>query len=197
MASTRAADGDLLGIGDLAEAVVALALGVTVPLDGLEVDRDAGDRRRQRPRGPTVNERVAGVGSPLPAASKARTEKVWEPWASPPYGCGLEQSANAPPSRLHWKAEPGSEDAKPNSVLPAAIVDPSAGPSVIVVSGAIVSALAPAVQEAGGTFASADPVEERGRVVRAVPLVEDRQVDGVARPGATGVEARSSEVAPS
>ena len=36
----------------------------------------------------TVNDRVAGVASTLPAASAARTEKVYVPSASALYACG-------------------------------------------------------------------------------------------------------------
>ena len=45
----------------------------------------------------------AGVVSMLPAASTARTRKVWLPSARPLRFCGLVQVANAAPSRLHSK----------------------------------------------------------------------------------------------
>jgi hypothetical protein len=47
-----------------------------------------------------VNE--AGVGSVLPAASVARTEKVWLPSVRDDALYGLEHDPNAPPSTRHW-----------------------------------------------------------------------------------------------
>src|SRR5918996_771903 len=62
----------------------------------------------------TVQACEAGVGSGLPAASVARTAKVWPPSASGPTGSGLVQGAQAPPSRRHSKVEAPSlaENAK-------------------------------------------------------------------------------------
>ena len=57
----------------------------------------------------TVQVCAAGVGSRLPAASSARTSKVCAPSVRPVYGCGLEQSAKAPPSSRHSKPGPASE----------------------------------------------------------------------------------------
>src|SRR5512133_677659 len=51
---------------------------------------------------------VAGVASVLPAASVARTSKVWSLSVSPATVCGLVQAANDPPSMLHSNVEPGS-----------------------------------------------------------------------------------------
>src|SRR5437660_10806295 len=55
-----------------------------------------------------VQEYDAGLGSMLPAMSTARTWNVCAPSATPEYVFGLGQEANAPPSRLHSKVEPGS-----------------------------------------------------------------------------------------
>ena len=52
----------------------------------------------------------AGVASVLPAASVARTSKVWLLSVSPATVCGLVQAANDPPSMLHSNVEPGSLD---------------------------------------------------------------------------------------
>ena len=57
----------------------------------------------------TVQACVAGVASRLPAASFARTSKVWAASVRPVYDTGLEQLAKAPPSRRHSKPGPASE----------------------------------------------------------------------------------------
>ena len=85
----------------------------------------------------TVNERVAGVASTLPAWSVARTEKVWAPWASAGgvwAAPGPLQAAKAPESMLHWKVEFASLEEKPK-VGVESLVGPLA-PEEIVVSGA-------------------------------------------------------------
>jgi hypothetical protein len=80
---------------------------------------------------------LAGVGSTFPAGSVALTWNVWPPAASPVYGLGLVQPANAAPSRLHWNVEPVSLDEK----LKLGLVEllGFAGLAVIVVSGGVVS----------------------------------------------------------
>ena len=84
----------------------------------------------------TVNVRVAGVASTLPAASLARTANVCWPSARFVYACGDVLVANAAPSRRHSNVAPGSlvkaNDAELEVMVPV-------GPLVIVVSGAAVS----------------------------------------------------------
>ena len=53
-----------------------------------------------------------GVGSVLPAASVARTLKVWLPSARGPTDSGLVHAVQAPASRRHSKVEPGSFEEK-------------------------------------------------------------------------------------
>ena len=63
----------------------------------------------------TVQVRLAGVVSTLPAVSIALTWKVCEPSAKVPCsGTVLDevQLVKAAPSRLHWKVEPASEEEK-------------------------------------------------------------------------------------
>ena len=73
----------------------------------------------------------------MPAASVARTRKVWDPSERLAYAFGEEQVAKAPESRLHWKVEPGSLEEKPK--LGEGLVVVPVGPEVIVVSGGVVS----------------------------------------------------------
>ena len=89
----------------------------------------------------TVNERVAGVASVLPAGSMARTENVYAPSASAVYACGDVHAAYVPvaapgPSSLHSNVAPAS-DVNPNDGE-FTLINP-VGPVVIVVSGATVS----------------------------------------------------------
>ena len=88
----------------------------------------------------TVNERVAGVASVLPAWSTARTAKVWEPPESGALGVcvapGPLQGAKEAESRRHWKVELGSLEVKPK--VGVGLVVP-VGPEEIVVFGAWVS----------------------------------------------------------
>ena len=88
----------------------------------------------------TVKLRLAGVGSGLPAASTARTSKVWAPslsaevvWVSP----GPEQAAKASASTRHSKLAPASPEEKPK-VGVVSVVRPL-GPESIVVFGGVVS----------------------------------------------------------
>src|SRR4051794_5995519 len=60
---------------------------------------------------------------------------------------GLEQPANWPPSIEHSNVAAASSDARPKAGLVSAISDPSAGPDVIEVSGAVAST--PNVRVAG------------------------------------------------
>ena len=89
----------------------------------------------------TVKPRCAGVGSTLPAASTARTEKALAPpsrfgkLAGLVHDCQLDQ-----PSNLHSKVEFASEEEKPK-VTREGVTAPE-GPEVIVVSGGVVSGVA-------------------------------------------------------
>jgi hypothetical protein len=85
----------------------------------------------------TVQVKLAGVGSVLPAGSVARTWKLWLPSASPEYGFGLEQLENPPPSSWHSKLLPLSVEEKEK--LAAVEFVGLAGFAVIEVSGAPVS----------------------------------------------------------
>src|SRR6266496_4973811 len=85
----------------------------------------------------TVKSREAGVGSVLPAASVARTRKVWAPSARALAGVcvspGPEQAPNGSESKRHSKLDPGSVEENPK-VGVESLVAPE-GPEVIVVSG--------------------------------------------------------------
>jgi hypothetical protein len=84
----------------------------------------------------------------LPAASVARTDKVWAPTARPAYVRGLVHVANAPPSSEHAVIA-GSSVEKANDALVAVVV--AGGPLVIVTVGGVVSG--------GGTTAHAHTAE--------------------------------------
>jgi hypothetical protein len=86
----------------------------------------------------SVHVDAAGDASVLPAASVARTSKVWLP--SPSAGeivSGLVHADQLRPSMRHWKVEPVSEELKLKSGVVS--FDGSAGPESIVVSGAVLS----------------------------------------------------------
>jgi hypothetical protein len=89
----------------------------------------------------TVQPCEAGVLSTLPAASIARTRKLWAPGAKPVYAWGELQAANAPSSSEHWKVEPGSLAVKLKLALVLEVC--AGGDAVIVVSGADVSTVHP------------------------------------------------------
>ena len=86
----------------------------------------------------TVNARVAGVASTLPAASVARTDTLCGPSARVVVVQGLVQLAHAPESTWHWNVDPLSLDVKANVGVLSLVV--AVGPELIVVSGAVVSA---------------------------------------------------------
>jgi hypothetical protein len=86
---------------------------------------------------------LAGVASVLPAASVARTSKVWLPAPSAASVSGLEHDVQLPPSMRHSKLEPGSEELK-EKVGVVSLVG-SAGVEPIVVAGGVVSIFAIAV----------------------------------------------------
>ncbi len=91
----------------------------------------------------TVNDRVAGLASTLPAASVARTETLCEPSASAAVVHGLAQLTHEPESTRHWNVEPDSVAEKANVGVLSFVVP--VGPELMVVSGAVVSAGAVAV----------------------------------------------------
>ena len=84
----------------------------------------------------TVNVRMAGVWSVLPAASVARTLKVWAPSVRPVRVCSEVQAAQLPWSSWHWNVAPASLE-KRNAAVVVVIVP--VGPASIVVWGAVVS----------------------------------------------------------
>ena len=86
----------------------------------------------------TVQVKLAGLESVLPAVSVARTWKVWLP--SPSAGeraCGLVQDDHEPASTRHSNVEPASVDV--NEKLGVVLLDGSLGCAVIDVFGAVVS----------------------------------------------------------
>ncbi len=93
----------------------------------------------------TVKVREAGVGSTLPAVSRARTSNVCAPCARFVYACGDVHGANAALSRRHSNVEPGLVEVNANDG-DALLVAP-VGPLVIAVSGNEVSTVN--VREAG------------------------------------------------
>ena len=100
----------------------------------------------------TVNDRLAGEASVLPAASVARTSNVCAPSDSAPVVNGEEQDANAAASTRHSNVEPASVAVKENvGVL--SLVGPD-GPAVMVVSGGVMSIVA------GVTVIGATPFAE-------------------------------------
>ena len=60
---------------------------------------------------------LLAVAPVLPAASVARTAKVWAPSGSPGYEAGLVHAENTPPSRWHWKLRPCSLSANTKLAL--------------------------------------------------------------------------------
>jgi hypothetical protein len=89
----------------------------------------------------TVQVRVAGVASTLPAPSLALTEKVCEPSARTPCSgtvFGELHEAKAPPSREHSKVEPASEEENVN-VAEVLLTVPDGPEGSKVVSGGVVS----------------------------------------------------------
>ena len=80
---------------------------------------------------------MAGVGSTLPAASVARTAKLWVPAARALYVVGDVHEVKAAPSRLHENVDPTSSDENANSAVVALVVP--AGPVTMLVSGGAMS----------------------------------------------------------
>src|SRR3954453_1322751 len=87
----------------------------------------------------TVQLCVAGVASALPAASTARTRKLWLPSPTLGEGPGGARGLKAAPSRLHSKLE--SVSVAENVNRASGFFTVPVGPETIVVSGGVVSAL--------------------------------------------------------
>ena len=85
----------------------------------------------------TVKAREAGLGSRLPAASLARTSKVWLASLKPEYDLGDEQADQVLPSRRHSNVDPDSLELNPK-LADVELTVPE-GPEEIVVSGGVVS----------------------------------------------------------
>jgi hypothetical protein len=87
--------------------------------------------RELQPR--TVNLRLAGVGSALPAELIARTLKTCLPTFSPLYFFGDLHFLNLPLSSLHWKVDPLTLEV--NLKVAVVLCDFAFGPLLILVSG--------------------------------------------------------------
>ena len=86
--------------------------------------------------GVTLQLRLAGVRSTLPAASMARTRSWWLPTDRAVYVTGETHVLKAEPSSEHWKVAPASlENVSVACVLPVS----AGGPVSIAVFGAVVS----------------------------------------------------------
>jgi hypothetical protein len=85
----------------------------------------------------TVKLRVAGLWSVFPAASVARTSKVWAPSASTAVVTGETQPAKAAPSTEHSKVEPDSLDENAKVGVESGVSP--VGPDPIVVCGGVAS----------------------------------------------------------
>ena len=105
--------------------------------------------------------REAGDPSAFPAASIARTWKVWLPMASPEYVVGLVHGVNTPVSSLHSNVEFASDEVKVKVAVLGLLLPE--GPPVIVVLGADVSTVQ--LHEAGD--ASTFPVASVARTWKA------------------------------
>ncbi|XSF08636.1 hypothetical protein VZP55_30365 [Myxococcus faecalis] len=101
----------------------------------------------------TVQVRLAGVASKLPAASTARTCKVWLPCDKPGKVTGSVHAAKGAPSSEHWYVTASSLELKSNVAL-ALFVRPL-GPLTMVVSGATVSTTQVRLAGVGSTLPAA------------------------------------------
>ena len=81
----------------------------------------------------------------MPAASVARTLKVWEPLVRPLYCFGEVQLLKGAPSRLHSKVEPDSLEENPKAA--SVLLTVPVGPEVMVVSGGVLSVDIPTVND--------------------------------------------------
>src|SRR4051794_41914690 len=124
----------------------------------------------------TVQVRVAGVPSGLPAASTARTANVCVPLARFAYVAGLAHACQAPLSSEHSKRAP-SVDVKVNVARGLLTGLDEAGPAVSCVCGRLVSCVhaygavgallsTPAVVRTGRECAAAAELPDRGAAVR-------------------------------
>ena len=104
----------------------------------------------------TIQVRVAGEASGLPAPSIACTVKVCWPSGTSVRVRGLVQAANAALSSLHWNVDPSSEEVKLKEGSLSLVVEPGAGPAVIVVSGAVVSTGRTGATGGGATGSTGD-----------------------------------------
>jgi hypothetical protein len=107
----------------------------------------------------TVQLRLAGEVSVLPAASVARTAKVWDPTATM-RASGGAQVPQAPESSEHWKLEPLSLEVKAKLTLVRVVVPK--GPETILVWGAAVSAGGCGGSSGAGAFAACASSSEIG-----------------------------------
>ena len=129
----------------------------------------------------TVQVWLAGVASVLPAASVARTSKVWLPAPSEPSVSGLEHDVQLPPSMRHSKVEPASEEL--NEKVGVVSFDGSGGVESIVVAGGVRSTIH--VYEAGVASVSAGGIR-RANLERVAAFGErrgERVRAGARRPG--------------
>src|SRR6266540_4668007 len=121
----------------------------------------------------------------------ATAPKVWAPSPRPVYAAGLEQAANADPSREHSNVLPDSSEV--NAKVASGLAEREAGPAVIVVSGGSVSAsLFTAVQsnwmltaEPWKAFSAPAPAsgnETRNSYTREAPAARVPSPNGVKAP---------------
>src|ERR671914_2872921 len=87
--------------------------------------------------GVTLQLRLAGVRSTLPAASIARTRSWCTPTARPVSSSGETHALYDAPSSEHWKVEPLSLEE--NAIVAFGLAVSALGPESIVVCGAVVS----------------------------------------------------------
>jgi hypothetical protein len=139
----------------------------------------------------TTNVCVAGVASVFPAASVARTSKVWLPSFRTAVVNGEAHVANAAPSTRHWNVDPGSVAVNVNvGVLS---LPGLSAPAVIVVFGAVVSIVK--VWDAG--VASTLPAASIARTSKAwMPSARAAVVSGDVQAANTAPSTRHWKLAP-
>jgi hypothetical protein len=156
----------------------------------------------------TVQLRLAGVASVLPAASMARTRKVWVPVVSPVYERGELQAAYAVvESSEHWNVDPLSLALNVNVALVLVVVEPAAGPPVMVVLGGAMSTVHVRLAALGSVLPAASiartrnvwlppvsPVYWRGEVQVLKAVVESSEHWNV-EPGSVELNAKEATVA--
>ena len=147
----------------------------------------------------TVNVRVAGVGSTLPAASSARTRNVYVPSASGPSVRGEVQArrcrspAGAVEPALERRARLAGERERGD-----AFVIVPVGPRVIVVSGAVVSTVNVRVAGVGSTLPAASVARTENVYVPSAsePRIRGEVHDAYVPVVAPGPSSVHSNVAP-